>query len=92
MIKLHLREPIEDRKEFVGYVSQILNMGNPEPYMTSKGDTSRWSIDPEGNNFWIKFCEENPRNFTISCRYDYQSGYLLSIALVLVNRFDCSVI
>lgn len=94
MIKIHTNAPIEDRKEFADILTRLVNAGIPDTgaYMPQEGDTSRWSIDPNGNDFWVKFCEENPKNFTISCRYEHQSARLLLVALTLVQRYDYSVI
>ena len=95
MIKIHTNTPIEDRKEFADMLMRLVNVAvrdDAEVYMPQAGDTSRWSIDPNGNDFWVKFCEENPKNFTISCRYTNQSARLLLVALTLVQRYDYSVI
>ena len=94
MIKIHTNAPIEDRKEFAATLTRLVSFAwvRPETYMPQEGDTSRRSLDPVGNDFWVKFCEENPRNFTISCRYEHQSARLLLVALTLVERYDYSVI
>lgn len=89
MIKLQRKTPIEDRKEFAGCLARLVNAeSDAAPYMPQDGDASHWCIDPNGNDFWVKFCDENPQNFTIRCRYGYQSARLLSIAMALVTRVE----
>ena len=60
-------------------------------FCTGEGSTD-WPLCQDLVSLGLMTCQENPRNFTISCRYGHQSDRLLLIALTLVKRYDYFVI
>jgi hypothetical protein len=54
--------------------------------LDTKGDTYCWSIDKNGDGYWIVFDKTDENQFTLSCRYDDQAPLLEALANYVAIR------
>lgn len=85
-----------DRKRFAAKIALIVSMsdnGDDMPYMPQPGDSYRWSIDRNGNDFWLAFDATDNLRFTLSCRYaGEETEILAALANYVAHRLNCEVI
>lgn len=69
----------------------LASLSNEKPFMPNPGRHDHWSIDIQGNDYWLKFHDHDSALYTISCRYDYQVDSLKAMAAYLAARFEHEV-
>jgi hypothetical protein len=77
------------RNRFAACMANVVGMndcGSTFPSMPQKGDTHCWSIDKNGDGYWIVFDKTDENQFTLSCRYDDQAPLLEALANYVAIR------